>query len=76
MTDPFMDDEDSGTDDDYVFTYGNYLERFFDALTGGPGCERLSLPALQDLNLWHNHNAMGELIILDTECDSVHSTCQ
>ena len=57
--DPFVEGVDRGTND-YVFTYGNYLEQFFDALTGGPGGDKLSLPALQDLNLWHNHNAMGE----------------
>lgn len=45
--------------DEGPFTYGNYLERFFDAFTGGPGSEMLRLPSLEALDLWHNHNAMG-----------------
>lgn len=59
------------------FTYGSYLERFFDALTGGPGAGSLHLPALKALELWHDHNTMGPPHVdpgrkVDVRCEAGH----
>ena len=59
------------------FNYGIYLERFCGALTGGPGSGSLRLPALEALELWHNHNAMGPPLVdpgrkVDLRCEAGH----